>query len=150
MRAGRFMTLPHKRMIGAIIPPSAGNCNRKFPERAVFSGSRLAKDTVIGYTVKQPEGNCTRLDSGYETSQRTGGARPGPSSSKAAPGRFHRKFTAFPSAFLVFPAGVCYHAYHILLTKKFHMRNTPQGGLLTLCPIRKRIAIPAETATSAF
>ena len=78
------------------------------------------------------------------------GARPGPSSSKAAPVRFHRKFTAFPSAFLVFPAGVCYHAYHILLTKKFHMRNTPQGGLLTLCPIRKRIAIPAETATSAF
>ncbi len=58
------------------LPPSAGNCNRKFPERAVFSGSRLAKDTVIGYTVKQPEGNCTRLDSGYETSQRTGGGAP--------------------------------------------------------------------------
>ncbi len=99
------MTLPHKRMIGAIIPPSSGNCNRKFPERAVFSGSRLAKDTVIGYTVKQPEGNCTRLDSGYETSQRTGGRAPVLRCPKRLPADFIENLQLFHRLFLFFQRG---------------------------------------------
>lgn len=99
------MTLPHRRMIGAIIPPSAGNCNRKFAECAVFSGSRLAKDTVIGYTVKQPEGKCTWPGSEHETSTEDRGRAPVLRRPELLPADFIENLQLFHRLFLFFQRG---------------------------------------------